>query len=126
MDLTKAQAFWSRKADLRKQPGHCGRCGKPNANGLRTCDKCRSWMAQYRAGKRDAAAPTANAAAHFALCRRVANLEHYFARLSEVQRVAYNRGFCAGRRLHRKAQERATYFEALPTPTAQDLRELHA
>jgi hypothetical protein len=59
-----------------------------------------------------------------ALEKRVANLENYFANLSTLRRVEYKRGYVAGRRLHRKAQERASYYDAMPHASAQDLREI--
>ena len=59
-----------------------------------------------------------------ALERRIGNLEHYFARLSAVQLVAYKKGYVAGRRLHRRSVERASYFDALPRATAQELAAL--
>lgn len=119
----KAQAFWARKAALRKQPHRCTRCAKPNANGEKQCDACRAYAAEYRARKREKPV-TVDRTALARLERRIGNLEHYFAQLSAEKRVAYNRGYCAGRRLHRKAAERASYFDAMPRATPQDLREI--
>ena len=54
-------------------------------------------------------------------------LMHYWLqkRRNAEKRVAYNRGYCAGRRLHRKAAERASYYNALPHgATAQELAEI--
>jgi hypothetical protein len=120
----KAVAFWARKAELRKQPHRCARCAKPNANGHKQCNACRAYATEYRARKRVADFGTVDAKTVAALERRIANLEHYFASLSTAQRVAYNRGYVAGRRLHRKAAERASYFDAMPTATAQELAEI--
>lgn len=119
----KALAFWARKAALRKQPHRCTRCAKPNYNGKKQCDDCRAYAAEYRARKREKPV-TVDTAALAQLERRIGNLEHYFARLSAEKRVAYNRGYCAGRRLRRKSAERASYFAALPHAEAQDLREM--
>lgn len=119
----KAIAFWARKTELRKQPGRCPRCAKPHT-GEGQCPACRAYAAAYRAKKRNADLPPVEARSVVALEKRVANLEHYFARLSAAQTVAYKRGYCAGRRLHRKSAERARYFDAMPRATAQDLAEI--
>ena len=34
---------------LRRDPANCGRCGKPNANGKRQCDRCRDYAKRYKA-----------------------------------------------------------------------------
>lgn len=119
----KALAFWAAKAALRKQPLRCTRCAKPNTNGEKQCDACRAYAAEYRARKREKPV-TVDSTALARLERRIGNLEHYFAQLSAEKRVAYNRGYCAGRRLHRKSAERASYFDAMPQASAQDLREI--
>lgn len=120
----KARAFWARKAALRKQPHRCARCAKPNDNGHKQCDACRAYAADYRARKREKPV-TVDGTALARLERRIGNLEHYFAQLSAEKRVAYNRGYVAGRRLHRKSAERASYFDALPHgTTAQELAEI--
>lgn len=120
----KAQAFWQRKAALRKQPHRCTRCAKPHEGGGQ-CAACRAYAAEYRARKRAAGLPAVEPATIADLTKRIANLEHYFARLSTQERVAYNRGYCAGRRLHRKATERASYYNHLPHGTsAQELAEI--
>ena len=119
----KAQAFWARKAALRKQPHRCTRCAKPHDGGGQ-CAECKAYAAQYRARKRADGLPPVEPKTLAALEKRVANLEHYFAQLSTANRVAYNRGYIAGRRLHRKAAERASYFDAMPRASAQDLAEI--
>ncbi len=111
------------KNALRKLPGRCTRCAKPNANAKKQCPACLAYAAEYRAAKRTKPV-TVDSSQLAALERRVGNLEHYFARLSEAQRVAYKRGYVAGRRLHRRAAERASYFEALPRASAQELAAL--
>lgn len=121
----KAVAFWRRKEELRRQPGRCCRCGKPNANGNRQCDACREYAAKYRARKRfQKHGVMVDSMALADIERRLSNVEHYFARLSELQRASYNRGYCAGRRLRITAQERASYFDAMPRMSAQELRTI--
>lgn len=120
----KAIAFWARKAALRKQPFRCSRCAKPIKAQHGTCQACRDWMRDYKLRKRPAV--TVDAAALANIERRLGNVEHYFARLSEIARVAYRRGYCAGRRLHRAAQERASYFDALPQISRQELKTITA
>jgi hypothetical protein len=118
----KALAFWARKSELRKQPGRCTRCAKPHTGGGQ-CPECMAYAAEYRKRRRAAGLPAVEPAAFTALTKRVANLEHYFARLSTLRLVEYKRGYVAGRRLHRKSVERASYFNALPTATPQELAE---
>jgi hypothetical protein len=77
-------------------------------------------MAEYRARRRSADLPAVDKLCLADLRRRVANLEHYFAQLSTLQRAAWNRGYLTGRRLHRKSQERASYFNALPKISLQE------
>jgi hypothetical protein len=76
----KARAFHARIAALRKQPGNCGRCGKPNANGLKQCDRCRAYMKAYK----EAVAKKPRSIATFdanALMRRVVSLEMRLAKV---------------------------------------------
>ena len=120
----KARAFWARKEALRKQPNRCTRCAKPYVGKKKQCPTCLEWAAQYRARKRIEEHGAIDAKAFVALEKRVANLEHYFARLSTLSRVEYKRGYCAGRRLHRKAQDRTSYYAAMPQASAQELAEL--
>jgi len=127
--LEKARTFWSRKAALRKQPMHCGRCGthlgtlaeQPDAP--RQCAECRAWAADYRARKRSKVVAV-EAGMLAKLERRVGNLEHYFARLSEVHSVAYNRGYRAGVRKHRASAEKAGYVAAMPEISLQEAAEI--
>ena len=119
----KALKFWADKAPRRKMPHHCNRCGKPHRGGGQ-CPACKTYAAKYRARKRAALMPQVEPKTIASLEKRVANLENYFANLSTLRRMEYKRGYCAGRRLHRKAQERASYFDALPTASRQELAEI--
>ena len=121
--LSKAQAFWAAKAKRRRTPGHCSRCGKPNANGHAQCDECRAYAASYRARKRQKFA-TVDVATLEKLERRIGNLEHYWAHLAELGVMQYKRGYRAGVRKHRESAERASYFDALPHASAQELAEI--
>lgn len=121
----KALAFWKRKAALRKEPGRCTRCAKPNNNGHKQCDKCREWAAQYRARKvAEKRGVLVDRTTLEALERRIGNLEHYWAHVSLLGYVQYKRGYRAGQRIHKSAQERASYFDAFPRATAQELAEI--
>lgn len=119
----KAVKFWASKAELRKQPHRCNRCAKPHEGGGQ-CPACKAYAAEYRARKRSAGLPVVEPATIAALEKRVANLENYFANLSTLRRVEYKRGYVAGRRLHRKAQARASYFSAMPTASMQELAQI--
>ena len=121
----KASAFWSRKAAIRKTAGHCCRCGKPHNTGKRQCAQCAAYAAEYRARKRTQAhGVMIDSRALASLEKRVANLEHYFARLSTAGRVEFNRGYCAGRRLHRKAAEAQSYRAAMEARGAVGIEDL--
>ena len=96
--LDKARAFWARQAEARRQPGHCGRCGKPSET--RTCPACREWHRANKAAKRaipaTVAVPTLEA-----LLRRVGSLEIAVANLQLRQGEAYRRGYASGKRNRR-------------------------
>jgi hypothetical protein len=122
--FTKARAFWARKELLRKSPHHCGRCAKPHIGEGKQCPACKAYAVKYRAKRRNADMPAVEPKTIAALEKRIANLEHYFARLSTQGRVEYKKGYCAGRRLHRKSAERARYYDAMPRAAAQELAQI--
>lgn len=87
----KARDFHARIAAARKIPGNCGRCGKPNSNGLKQCDRCRAYSKAYKA--RQAKAPRSLTTLDVtALMRRVCSLEMRLAKVETelaVRRTAY-------------------------------------
>ena len=89
----KAKAFWARQAEARRQPGHCGRCGKPSET--RTCPACREWHRAHKASKLSMPAALAVPTLH-ALLRRVGSLEIAVARLQLDGKTAYRRGWDKG------------------------------
>ena len=46
--IAKAQAFWHRLQERRKDPANCCRCGKPRTSEKRQCAKCLAYQAKYR------------------------------------------------------------------------------
>lgn len=87
----KAKDFHARIAAARKIPGNCGRCGKPNSNGHRQCDRCRAYSKAYKArqGKVPRSLTALDATA---LMRRVCSLEMRLAKVETelaVRRTAY-------------------------------------
>jgi hypothetical protein len=87
----KARDFHARIAAARKVAGNCGRCGKPNTNGHRQCDRCRAYSKAYKA--RQAKAPRSIVTLDVtALMRRVCSLEMRLAKVETelaVRRNAY-------------------------------------
>ena len=94
----KARAFWSRQAEARRKPKHCGRCGKPSET--RTCSACREWHRANKAAK-NAMPATVAVPTLAALLRRVGSLEIAVANLQLRQGEAYRRGYDAGQRNRR-------------------------
>jgi hypothetical protein len=94
----KARAFWERQAASRRQPGHCGRCGKPSET--RTCPACREWHRANKAAKK-AMPATVAVPTLAALLRRVGSMEIAVANLQLRQGEAYRRGYNAGQRNRR-------------------------
>lgn len=94
----KARKFWAEKAQKRKQPGLCGRCAKPNANGFRQCDSCREYAAKYRG--RDKSGPRIVPMEHLnAMVRRIASLEIAVATLQLDRKNKYRQGYNAAMRI---------------------------
>ena len=128
--LAKAKAAWAIKAAARAIATNCCRCGKPHdrkATGHKQCPACLAYAAEYRRRKRVGEHGATDAKTVAALEKRVANLEHYFARLCTAERVAYNRGYVAGRRLHRRAAESQSYRDAMEARGSvgfEDLQQL--
>jgi hypothetical protein len=100
----KAREFHARIAAARKLPGNCGRCGKPNANGHRQCDRCRAYSKKYKlAQSQEPVTVDVKALRH--LTARVASLELSVARLQLDARTAYKRGYRTGQRIEQKRRD---------------------
>jgi hypothetical protein len=120
-------AFHAKIAALRKLPGNCGRCGKPNATDYNHCDKCRAYQKRYRTAKRlrgvDVTPLTVAQ-----LVRRVQTLEMAVARLELWREYKGN----LVRKLTRKAaavdRERrmaAARLDAMPRITEQEFATMN-
>ncbi|MBI5770905.1 MAG: hypothetical protein HZA93_24215 [Verrucomicrobia bacterium] len=119
----KARARWSRQAVRRARPDRCSHCGRLHdkvGTGFQQCPVCRA-IAKKRRQKQRVDVRVVSAAVLARLEKRIGAMENYVAHLRAFGRIEYHRGYVAGRRLHRKAQERAKYFEALPTASTQEL-----
>jgi len=114
----KAEAFWSRLAEKRKQPGNCCRCGKPHAGEFRQCDPCRLRVAQLKAKR---AAKGIDLAGCVAMClqmrREVTRLRESFKNARRRRHNAYNLGWRRGRKEWREANH---YADSLPTISLQE------
>ena len=127
----KAKAFHAKIAALRKLPGNCGRCGKPNSNGFKQCDNCREYTAAYKAGKRIMAAKEAlnkDPLLLTRLIRRLESLELTVARIdlwreyTGTKLRTFNRRMAAMKRERAKSQQ---YRDAYPTITKQELATMN-
>lgn len=123
--LDKARAHWARKQAMRKEPGHCGRCGQPNPEPSRKhCPACRAYQVRYKASKQ-ALPVTVDRKALARLERRIAALEHNFAMMRLDGRAIYRRGYRSGAKGESKRAARAKYFDAYPTICQQELAAIN-
>lgn len=102
--IEKARKFWQHKDAVRKMAGRCGRCGKPNDNGVRQCDTCREWMQGYRLRKKQKPV-TVDGSILAALERRIVFLEIQLANMQLASKVQYKRGFSAAMRARLRTVE---------------------
>lgn len=121
----KARERWHRQKALRESPGHCSHCGRlhDGANGKRRCPKCVESQKKSRQKKSSAILEVGREELH-RLERRIGAMENYVAKLRAFGRIEYNRGYVAGRRLHRRAVESAGYFGAMPRASVQELAQI--
>jgi hypothetical protein len=119
--LAKAQAYWARKSAQRRQPGNCGRCGKPNPQSThKHCPACREYQRKTKLEK--ALKPLVVSETQLQkLERRIAAMEHNFSMMRLNERAIYKRAYEAGR----KHQADSRYFDAYPTMTKQELATIN-
>ena len=110
----KKRSFHERITALRKMPGNCGGCGRPNSNGFRQCDLCHSKKAKYREAKRNAKV-IVDTKTLAAFERRISSLEHELARMIVNKRAVYANGYRTGQRHERKVK-----FSELPYMSRQE------
>ena len=116
--LAKAQAHWARKTAQRKQPGNCGRCGKPNPQQThKHCPACRDYQKRYKLGLM-ARGHDMTQAAVIALvkqCRReVSKLREIIKKMQKENRRKYNQAWMMKRTLRK-------YADAYPEISKQEL-----
>jgi hypothetical protein len=95
-ELSNARAFFAALAEKRKQPENCGRCGKPNANGKRRCDRCREYHARYklRQKAKEKSWTVEECVGIVKQCRReVSKLREIIKKMQAVSRYKYNREY---------------------------------
>lgn len=119
--LAKAKAHWARKSAQRKQPGNCGRCGKPNPSKThKHCDDCRDYMKRRREGKAGALV-TIHQSAVSRLERRIGALEHSLAMLQLNGRLMYKRGYQRGL----KTGKEIRHYHGTPEISKQELATMN-
>lgn len=95
--VEKARAFMSNLNALRKQPGHCSRCGKKHAGSLRTCDKCNEYYKRRREAKLNAAKYiTVETHSLSVILKRLESVENALARIQTYAEKRYDAGYRAG------------------------------
>ena len=126
----KARAFHAMQAALRKLPGNCGRCGKPNSNGFKQCDRCRAYQKRYKAeltGNKLLTVPQEFAKAMEQFRRELNAIRRTVKVMANARRESYLRGFMAGQINRRRNRNKhlAKYLDAYPTITKQELATMN-
>jgi hypothetical protein len=110
---------------LRRQPGNCGRCGKPNANGRAHCDRCREYQKDYRQRSKnrrfDAPSEGGRELAQFR--RELDRLRATVKSMQSERRRAYRLGYRSGLQA-RRARFRASAWVP-PTMSRQELAQIN-
>lgn len=121
-------AHFQRLEAARKQPGNCGRCGKPNANGGKTCDRCRNYQTLYKLRQRNERlehpSEVLKELAQFR--RELTALRKMVKTMAQARRESYLRGFMAGQRNYRRNRNKhlKRYFDAYPEISKQELAQI--
>ena len=111
----KAEAFWTRLATQRKQPGNCCRCGKPRHGEFRQCDNCRKRVAVLKARRKVKALDIAGCVAMVLQCRReVTKLREIIKQMKRHYEYRRNKRWQAKRTLLK-------YANAYPQMSKQEL-----
>lgn len=123
----QARAYHAKIAALRKQPGNCGRCGKPNTNGHKRCDRCRAYEKQYKTAKRlQGVDVTPLTVAQ--LVRRVQTLEMAVARLElwrEYKGHLVRKVTRKSAAIQQERRKAAARLDAMPRITEQELATMN-
>ena len=121
-------AHFQRLEAARKQPGNCGRCGKPNGNGYAYCDRCRNYQTLYKLRLRnERLAVPAEVVKELAQFRRELNgLRKTVKAMIKARRESYLRGFMAGQRNYRRNRNKhlKRYVDAYPEISKQELAQI--
>jgi hypothetical protein len=116
--IQKAKDFHARIAAARKLDGNCGRCGKPNTNRHRQCDRCRAYSKAYKA--RQAKAPRSIVTLDVnALMRRVCSLEMRAAKVEAELALRRNSYRYVRRRMAALKKTKLPYY----TPPTMSIQE---
>lgn len=114
----KAEAFWTRLAEKRKQPGNCCRCGNPHNGEYRQCDECRVRVAELKAKRKVKAMDMAGCVAMVLQCRReVTKLREIIKQMKRHYEYRRNKRWQTRRTLRK-------YADAYPTVSKQELAEI--
>lgn len=114
----KAEAFWTRLTEKRKQPGNCCRCGKPHAGQYRQCDPCRVRVAALKAKRQMKEMTLAECVAMVKQCRReVSKLREIIKQMKRHYEYRRNKRWQAKRTLRK-------YADAYPQISKQEAAQI--
>lgn len=104
---------------LRLDKKNCGRCGKPNSNGHRQCDRCRAYAVEYKARMRGDIYDAQQAAGMIVQMRReLSRLRATITNMANDRRRSYAKGYAKG---FETGKTTAKYFDTLPEMSKQEL-----
>jgi hypothetical protein len=106
---------------LRRDPKNCGRCGKPNSNGHKQCDKCREYQRRYKIRLKEKAREwtPAECVAMVRQCRReVSKLRGMIKQMQRVSKYKQRREWML-------KKLRTKYANAFKEISKQELAEIN-
>lgn len=117
-------AHFQRLEAARKQPGNCGRCGKPNSNGYANCDGCRNYRTLYKLRLRNErlAVPSEVVKELTQFRRELSRLRATVKNMVNERRNAYRKGYAAGLAGKRARFRRSAYIP--PQMSKQELAQI--
>lgn len=114
----KAERFWDRLSEKRKEPGNCSRCGKPHSGKFRQCDKCRKRVAELKAKRRIKTMDMAQCVSMVVQCRReVTKLREIIKQMKRHYEYRRQKNWKVRRTLRK-------YADAYPTASTQELASM--
>lgn len=116
---------FQRLETARKQPGNCGRCGKPNGNGHANCDRCRNYQTLYkrRLHAKRLSSPSGMMSELAQFRRELSRLRATVKNMANERRASYRKGYAAGLAGKRVRFRRGAYIP--PQISKQELATMN-